>query len=468
MKYKNLWLMAVALCTLLVGTACSDDDDNGTSNENTLYELSELNPSTSFGSTESEVASSLSSAAVKTNYVDSVRTLQVAYTESEVLDSTKYYFDADGAYKIAVTTLKSSDLAEKVVSSYMAAGYKTAPDSLQNAVGTTLVDAAGTYTVEVRTTTSGTAKQTRVIVAPIDETTWSFTRRGNLKSDDGFMAPLICVGAQLDVIKLYEEGLGHSYNATKSAPERGVFYFDTGDSSYPYMKYWLDLDTNEFLEESALLANVGDTINEDDAGVYVEGLGYSMVPLLDPDDGQLYYNKEKKLAVALDVQAPTEDKKDTYEPRIQFYPADLTEYLPYDEIEMIWPIMEFNKYTMDEVVELYKKQSYFEDYYASDDQMPGVPSIVTNGKDFVKIYLLEDGGKYAGIWMLARNELVIKSPALIKALTDNGFVRDETKAFPTWKNERLDVEVQIDLYDMLGMGPFVFMNKIEKTEETEE
>ena len=126
---------------------------------------------------------------------------------------------------------------------------------------------------------------------------------------------------------------------------------------------------------------------------------------------------------------------------------------------MIWPITEFGKYTIAEVAKLYESKDYFEDYMEADEQI-GLPVVITNGRDFTKIFLFEDKGKYEGLAMLARNDNVIKSPALVQALLDAGFEAYPEAAIPTWRNNKTGVEVQIDMYDMLGMGPLVFMQHI--------
>lgn len=458
MKIKHLWIFAMAVCTLLFNASC-DDDDNPVTPEVKNYTLDQFNPLVDFGKTAQELQALAAANNGSATYDEGTRTLTATPKDNEVVAQTKYYFDMDGNYQMAVSTLKSLELVNTALETYRAAGFKEVDAARQSKVGTVFTDPNSKYWVEVRTDYEGNTKLGMIIAAPINEGTWSFTRRTPLTNEDGFMAPLLAVGAQPDVIKLFERGLGHSYNVTMSAPERGILYFNTFDEKFPYMKYWLDLDTKSYLEEAALVAPKGSEINADDAAIFVEALGYKYVPLLDNDNAQIYWNKELKRAVSLSVKAP-KGKEKTYEPRIQFYPADYTEYLPYDEIEMIWPVMDFGKYTIAEVAKMYEKKDYFEDYMEMDELF-GLPVVITKGRDFTKIFLFEDKGKYEGLAMLARNENVIKSPALVQALLDAGFEAYPNAAIPTWRNKKTGVEVQIDMFDMFGMGPLVFMQRID-------
>ncbi len=455
MKINQLWIMAMAVCTLLLSTSCSNDDD---SPEVKNYKLDQINPLVNFGKTVQELQAIAVGKNGSATYDESSRILSVTQNDNPVVAKTDYYFDLEEHYQIAVSTLKDPDLVNMVLETYHAAGFKDVESDQQSKVGTVLQDPTNKYWVEVRNNYEYNHKTGTIIAAPIDEGTWSFTRRSSLSNKDGFMAPLLAVGAQPEVIKLFESRLGHTYNTTLSSPEKGIMYFNTLNDKFPYMKYWLDLDTKSYLEEAAVVAPKGTEINADDAAIFVESLGYKYVPLLDNDNAQIYWNKEMKSAVSLSVKAP-EGKEKTYEPRIQFYPADYTEYLPYDKIEMIWPITEFGKYTIAEVAKLYESKDYFEDYMEADEQI-GLPVVITNGRDFTKIFLFEDKGKYEGLAMLARNDNVIKSPALVQALLDAGFEAYPEAAIPTWRNNKTGVEVQIDMYDMLGMGPLVFMQHI--------
>lgn len=52
MKINQLWIMAMAVCTLLLSTSCSNDDD---SPEVKNYKLDQINPLVNFGKTVQEL-----------------------------------------------------------------------------------------------------------------------------------------------------------------------------------------------------------------------------------------------------------------------------------------------------------------------------------------------------------------------------------------------------------------------------
>lgn len=53
-------------------------------------------------------------------------------------------------------------------------------------------------------------------------------------------------------------------------------YFNTLNDKFPYMKYWLDLDTKSYLEEAAVVAPKGTEINADDAAILLSHWDTSM------------------------------------------------------------------------------------------------------------------------------------------------------------------------------------------------
>lgn len=55
------------------------------------------------------------------------------------------------------------------------------------------------------------------------------------------------------MVKRFETRLGHTLNAEETKADKGVFSFNTGNPQFPVTRYWLDLKTNSFVSECAIL-----------------------------------------------------------------------------------------------------------------------------------------------------------------------------------------------------------------------
>lgn len=137
MKINQLWIMAMAVCTLLLSTSCSNDDD---SPEVKNYKLDQINPLVNFGKTVQELQAIAVGKNGSATYDESSRILSVTQNDNPVVAKTDYYFDLEGHYQIAVSTLKDPDLVNMVLETYHAAGFKDVESDQQSKAGTVLQD----------------------------------------------------------------------------------------------------------------------------------------------------------------------------------------------------------------------------------------------------------------------------------------------------------------------------------------
>lgn len=276
------------------------------------------------------------------------------------------------------------------------------------------------------------------------------TRIKNL-AEGSLFVPLIAQGIPQSLMWRYEELSKHGYIEGASTPERGVFAFNAGSDVITMVKYWFDVKTQTKLEECGIIFNKQNTPTQQQVEQYLTKLGFEKTTLgVQGTKTIVFYNRQMKSVAQFELEDLK--KKEDFAPYLQFYYNDLTEKLPKEKVDIFLPILEFNKKPLAEILEEYKKQSY----YKSFTEVKGIGYMIsTSSPDFDRILLSSKDGtpnsKYDCCFLLAKDDRVINSPAIPKFLLANGFVERKGPALPTFDNKTLKVSSQIDVLGVSEM-----------------
>ncbi len=170
-------------------------------------------------------------------------------------------------------------------------------------------------------------------------------------------------------------------------------------------------------------------------------------------DGSLLTAKDVKFSLERAISS------EVFEPKIQFYYSDeIDGKLPKEIVNLPIPILEFGKITLDEAIEKFKRESYYKSH-ETNTEMGGF-NIITNSEDFPKIWIDQDGGKYALACAIAQDFRVINSENIVVKLNAAGFTEKGAQTIETYLNREKKAMAQIDRAGNFGV-PCVAFNVIE-------
>lgn len=437
------------LCMLVVASlaiSCSDDDSGKGKTVTAFAPIA----STSFGESESDLeAAETAAGRTVAPYDRTTRTLHVNTGDADY-PSIVYYFDANDRYRYAMVAAAAFELLSsgKMQEALQKGGWKAYPTTI--ATDDEKLYDNGSTLLRLFAKQSPRQSTPAMLVGRLDESMLAWTRTRPLADDaTGMEVPLAAFGASRDLIGKYELLQGHTINTERTNPGKQFYAYDTGDARFPMMGYWFDVTTDTFLEECAIYVDPESRPTPAEADTYVRNLGFEDSSLKDSDGNYLYYLAAEKTVCLIEMNQP---QTGNFSPKLRFYEQDLTDYLPKGSVDIPWPNMEFGKITMAEAEAWYTQKGY----KLGTNPDLGLPEVTTDSQDFPKILLLEDGGYYAGAYVMTSDEKVILSPDVTAQLLENGFVYIEGGFLPTYHNTKTGVEAQIDTSAIFGAYAIAF------------
>ena len=387
----------------------------------------------------------------KVERTDELMTLTATPQDTTAVREIVYYFDKSGHYQVARVQFASQESAQQFIQEYLLnngfvkSDLRTAKASEEIYISaprgsrvSSVVLVDGEQTEPIFWWSSNDNKKTNWLrVDPLqDQTT-------------GIWMPLLPYGATLEMVQLFEARMGHTYDAEASKPDKGVYKFKTGHEVYTQTTYWLDLETNHFLEESKVSCDTLHRPTPEQIDAYLTAQGFRPSGLQDKEGNSLYYDKALKLVAHIDMNIPKDETaKATFRPGIQYYVENLDDKMPYEEVDFPMPLFGFDRDTLATVMKEYANQDYTAavvDMLADD--MP-FPAVQTRCKYFPTIILLpsDTDPLYGAALVVCTDLRALHSPMIVDRLERRGFVYDpkRTILLPTYVNEQEGVMVQID------------------------
>lgn len=445
------------LLLLIAGalTLTSCDWDNPITGGDTPKEPEKISqwllPIERYGITLDEVTQIEEGRGNKVERTDELMTLTATPQDTTAVREIVYYFDKSGHYQVARVQFASQESAQQFIQEYLLnngfvkSDLRTAKASEEIYISaprgsrvSSVVLVDGEQTEPIFWWSSNDNKKTNWLrVDPLqDQTT-------------GIWMPLLPYGATIEMVQLFEARMGHTYDAEASKPDKGVYKFKTGHEVYTQTTYWLDLETNHFLEESKVSCDTLHRPTPEQIDAYLTAQGFRPSGLQDKEGNSLYYDKALKLVAHIDMNIPKDETaKATFRPGIQYYVENLDDKMPYEEVDFPMPLFGFDRDTLATVMKEYANQDYTAavvDMLADD--MP-FPAVQTRCKYFPTIILLpsDTDPLYGAALVVCTDLRALHSPMIVDRLERRGFVYDpkRTILLPTYVNEQEGVMVQID------------------------
>lgn len=445
------------LLLLIAGalTLTSCDWDNPITGGDTPREPEKISqwllPIERYGITLDEVTQIEEGRGNKVERTDELMTLTATPQDTSEVREIVYYFDKSSHYQVARVQFASQESAKQFIQEYLLnngfvkSDLRTAKASEEIYISaprgsrvSSVVLVDGEQTEPIFWWSSNDNKKTNWLrVDPLqDQTT-------------GIWMPLLPYGATLEMVQLFEARMGHTYDAEASKPDKGVYKFKTGHEVYTQTTYWLDLETNHFLEESKVSCDTLHRPTPEQIDAYLTAQGFRPSGLQDKEGNSLYYDKALKLVAHIDMNIPKDETaKATFRPGIQYYVENLDDKMPYEEVDFPMPLFGFDRDTLATVMKEYANQDYTAavvDMLADD--MP-FPAVQTRCKYFPTIILLpsDTDPLYGAALVVCTDLRALHSPMIVDRLERRGFVYDpkRTILLPTYVNEQEGVMVQID------------------------
>ncbi|MGI6223862.1 MAG: hypothetical protein ACOYJG_09645 [Prevotella sp.] len=418
-------------------------------------------PSTNFGATASEVLSGVEEDTT-------TRTANVTVQAGSRTINYTYYFDADKKYQYALLTLADGDQYADYIKFLESEDFSADVDWASTADSVYRNEARGliAFVTNEDVEESGDYARipTSIVIAPLDESLYSWSRTDILKGSADAWMPLLGKGSTIDLMNRFEARLGHTVNQSTSAPQRGVYRFSTGDSRWNEVRYWFDVDTKQFLEEAAIYCDSTQRPTPTEVDEFLTTNGFEVTQLSDGESDLIYYDKANKVAAFVAMSIPSADSAN-FVPNIHFAFMDLSSQLPADSVDFPWPVTEYGVYTLDEVINKFKEMPYYQSDTTSS-LGEGFYEIHTTSPDFPIIILMMNGDTYGACLVGTYEETKINSPYIPKLLTQKGYEYYEGPAFPTYVNWEENKETQIMNTDIFGLGLyFVAFEPNERTKE---
>lgn len=445
------------LLLLIAGalTLTSCDWDNPITGGDTPKEPEKISqwllPIERYGITLDEVTQIEEGRGNKVERTDELMTLTATPQDTTAVREIVYYFDKSGHYQVARVQFASQESAQQFIQEYLLnngfvkSDLRTAKASEEIYISaprgsrvSSVVLVDGEQTEPIFWWSSNDNKKTNWLrVDPLQDQTTSI------------WMPLLPYGATLEMVQLFEARMGHTYDAEASKPDKGVYKFKTGHEVYTQTTYWLDLETNHFLEESKVSCDTLHRPTPEQIDAYLTAQGFRPSGLQDKEGNSLYYDKALKLVAHIDMNIPKDETaKATFRPGIQYYVENLDDKMPYEEVDFPMPLFGFDRDTLATVMKEYANQDYTAavvDMLADD--MP-FPAVQTRCKYFPTIILLpsDTDPLYGAALVVCTDLRALHSPMIVDRLERRGFVYDpkRTILLPTYVNEQEGVMVQID------------------------
>ncbi len=399
-----------------------------------------------FGSTPQEIMKLESNKGAKVEEKSKLRQVWASIDKQQHI----YYFDKSN--KLQLVEVQLTNAAEltastaKLISSYKLENSKEAVKGNEVKYFENANIVVSTYNFK---------EKFGYVIGKKDESNNSWTRRTILKdSKSNIWMPILGKYAPIITMEIFEAAQGHTLNTELTKMDKGVYVYNTNDTKYPMVKYWFDIEVKSFLEESAVFIDANNRPTPVEINEWLVQLNFKKTILADENDNPVYFNKANMCSAVVEMNKPKQ-KDAPFVPKVQFFFKDLTEKLPAENISFPMPILEFNKFTMEEIIEQYKKQAYF--VSTSKNELGTL--INTNSPEFKGILIMEDKGKYAMAFTLAENLQIINSPEIVEILKKNGFVEKKVGAIPTFINDEKDVQAQIDAAGLFGSYSVAFSKK---------
>ena len=447
---------------LLVLTSCGWD--NPITGGDTPQEPERISqwmlPIERYGITLDEVTQIEEGRGNKVERSDELMTLTATPQDTKAVQEIVYYFDKNRHYQVARVKFASQESAKQFIDEYL----------LNNGfVKSNLRTAKASEEIYISAPRGSRVSSVILVDGEQTEPIFWWTNNDNNKSNwlrvdplqdqtTGIWMPLLPYGATLEMVQLFEARMGHTLDAEASKPDKGVFKFKTGHEVYTEVTYWLDLNTNHFLEESKISCDTLHRPTPEQIDAYLKAQGFKPTGLKDKEGNPIYYDKSIKLIANVDMNIPKDaEAKKTFRPGIQYYTnSDIEQLLPYEEVDFPMPLFGFEKDKMEDVMKRYAELDYTAavvDMLSNELPFQGVQ---TRSKHFPSIILFpadKDESLYGAAIVLCSDTKALRSPDLIAKLEENGFVYDKerTIALPTYVNEYAGVMAQIDEAGVSGV-----------------
>lgn len=403
-------------------------------------------PSNSFGSTLDAVM-----AAEQARGFDVVKNSDDKLTATKTTEvatySWEYRFDKEGCYKYAKCNIATGD--EAAFKAFLRkSGFVLQPEASANGEVSVYANAANLTSIVIDTRADGAD----YYYGAYDEDAHSWTRIAPLKDvETGTWMPFYGKYAPVELMKLYEKRMGHILNTTLSKPEKGIYVYQTADSTWTTIKYWYDVATKSALEETAIYVDTTHIPTPASVTAYLKTMGYTYTSMTDNEGYVVYYNRKIKSACYV-LMADKTEGQGIFAPVMHYAYTNLDGQVPPETVDFPMPLVEFGTMTMDEALAWFKEQPYYE----SDETSELGPTINTTSKDFPIIVLLEDGGKYYASLVITNDNLAIRSPYITNMLVEKGYeYAENVSILPTYINRTINVMAQFDLNDMFQIGAYM-------------
>lgn len=445
------------LLLLIAGalTLTSCDWDNPITGGDTPREPEKISqwllPIERYGITLDEVTQIEEGRGNKVKRTDELMTLTATPQDTSAVREIVYYFDKSSHYQVARVQFASQESAKQFIQEYLLNNGFVKSD-LRTAKASEEIYISAPRGSRVSSVVLVDGEQTEPIFwwASNDNKKTNWLRVDPLQDQTtGIWMPLLPYGATLEMVQLFEARMGHTYDAEASKPDKGVYKFKTGHEVYTQTTYWLDLETNHFLEESKVSCDTLHRPTPEQIDAYLTAQGFRPSGLQDTEGNSLYYDKALKLVAHIDMNIPKDETaKATFRPGIQYYVENLDDKMPYEEVDFPMPLFGFDRDTLATVMKEYANQDYTAavvDMLADD--MP-FPAVQTRCKYFPTIILLpsDTDPLYGAALVVCTDLRALHSPMIVDRLERRGFVYDpkRTILLPTYVNEQEGVMVQID------------------------
>lgn len=448
--------LSIAIIGLLVGlcmTSCSSDDKNEPQKVDAVS-FEKVVP-TQFGATYDELKSS--NELIKTGVFDEKERTCTFTPSDEVFGksfvSVALHFDTNNIYRYA--TIEAKEFAHLASAQFK---QMLQDDGWNTYEGVEVKDKElllkkGDFIMRVFTEAGWAVTKPTILLGPDNQKVESWTRIKDLKNTSiGIWSPLAALGCRKSLFEAYEQLWGHTVNAERTNVKNGFYAYNTGDSKFPLIGYYYDLDTDSWLEECTIHMDYDNPPSAEELEKYVLSLGFFDTGLRDKDGNKFFYNRETKVTCGLFINNPNNLPKGKFSPRMDFMlKADIEDQLPQEKVDIPWPLTRFEKATMEEALKHFEDMGYkpkdMGGYYVIENQNPDFPQI--------SIFSTDDPKIYGCVFMTARDMKVMQSPDIIRQIEAHGYVLKKGPAIPTYVNEAEDAEVQISNVEgtgFMGLG----------------
>lgn len=435
---KKFWFLAV-LCAALVGfTSCDSDNEDPKTPEFSEYWMM---PNSDFGTNLSAVAATETARGFAVS--QNGNKLNLSQTVQNVPFTWEYVGDAENRYRYAKCAL-ANGLATQL-KSYLTGkmGYSENASYSSNPDYTVLVN----NTSKLFVTICSNADGEHFLFGPYDETVYSWTRLGLLKSDMGMITPLLGYGSDAELIKNYEARAGHILH--KNTDEsKGFYFFETNDDMFPAVAYWLDEKTKTKLEEARLYFDGSNMPTSTQIIEMLGKMGYHYTYSLDgTDESQIFFDYESKKTIYVAYSKP-EEHEGTFLPCIKFTNVNMENNLPPLEVDFPWLPTNVYQMSIEDAFKWIEAQSWYSN--REEDYLGAFPMFKTKYPEFPYVVLMDDEGYYAAGIVFAETALVLRALSIRETITSKyGCVYKEgSSLYPTFLNNDAEVPYEFQyIYD---------------------